>query len=67
MARPSRRSTDPDARPGFHTPQGGSSPRRRWPNIARFFKQLICRHQWFYSRKRSSLYCPACKATRRVP
>lgn len=35
--------------------------------IARFFERLLCRHHWHYSRKRGRLYCPSCKATRRVP
>lgn len=35
--------------------------------IARFFERLLCRHHWHYSRKRARLYCPSCKATRRLP
>jgi hypothetical protein len=36
-------------------------------DVVRFFKRLLCRHHWHYSRSRSRLYCPTCDATRRVP
>lgn len=37
------------------------------PILKNPFKQFLCRHRWFYSRTRDRLYCPDCKATRRVP